>query len=348
MMQGKRQVIRDSIVIPFIGATVIAIFMELNTLKIGNISEYFESFVISFSFWVVLGNGNQFIVNEIDKRLTWLDAPIKRTIIGIMAMILFTVIASTIIFYLYVDLYMGFPYITIMKREALGEYVLTLGITFFISLWFHGRGFLLEWREAAMNVERLKTENIKSRFEFLRNQINPHFLFNSLNALSSLVYDDQKKAVDFIQKLSQVYRYVLDHQNDEVVSLKDELIFLQSFVFLNKIRFGENFQVHISGLDDLKADEAVPPVALQMLIENGIKHNEISKECKLKINISRVGDWIKVKNNLNPISAKKDESIGVGLKNISMRYAILTDKKVQIAETDDCFQVTLPILKFVS
>ena len=103
----------------------------------------------------------------------------------------------------------------------------------------HGRGFLIAWRQAAIDNEKLKTEQVAIQYNSLKNQVNPHFLFNSFNALSSLVYEDQDKAVEFIRKLSQVYRYVLDRKDEEVVPVEEELSFASNFIFLQKIRFGK-------------------------------------------------------------------------------------------------------------
>ncbi|MCP4459618.1 MAG: hypothetical protein GY816_16575 [Cytophagales bacterium] len=335
------------LVVPLVGGFVIGFFFAQNDLASGNYSGFLESAIISSVFWVVLGNGNGAIVHLIDQRWTWLETPIKRTIIGLIGMFVYTLVASTMIIYMYVELYFGASFIAVVEAEGMLSLLkVPLSITVVVALWFHGRSFLMAWRQSAIDVERLKNENLKSKFESLRSQVNPHFLFNSLNALSSLVYDDQGKAVDFIQKLSEVYRYVLDHQNDEVVDLNLEVAFLKSFVYLNKIRFGENFDVDYSNLEESNENWSVPPVALQMLLENCIKHNEVSNEHPLKIEISKKGDLITVENNLNPINVPKQDSNGLGLSNIISRYEMLSDQKVEVTETEDSFRVSIPLLKF--
>ncbi len=259
-------------------------------------------------------------------------------------MFLFTVVASLIVLFLYIELYHGASFVKSIKATGFFRAIaIPLIITTIIALWGHGREFLLSWRESAVDVERLKTENLKSKFESLRSQVNPHFLFNSLNALSSLVYADQGKAVNFIQKLSEVYRYVLDHQNDEVVDLQTEVTFLESYVFLNTIRFGNNFKVNYVDLDDLRT-YSIPPVALQMLVENCIKHNEISKEFPLIIEVRKENETIVVENNLNPIDIPKRDSNGLGLSNIISRYELLSDRKVGVEKSDTKFSVRLPLL----
>ncbi len=193
-------------------------------------------------------------------------------------------------------------------------------------------------------MEKLKNESLSSKFESLKNQINPHFLFNSLNALSSLVHADQDKATQFIQKLSDVYRYVLDHQYDEVVPAKIEVEFAKSYVYLHKIRFGENLQVNFNGINSLKREMTIPPLSLQMLVENCIKHNEISKDFPLTIDISSDDDYLVVKNNLNPLESPKRDSNGVGLGNIINRYSYLSDHEVMIDQTENQFSVSIPLL----
>lgn len=332
------------LVLPFLGSMVIALFTEWSAVKRGDMGEYLESLIISCAYWSSLANGNDFAIKLIDKRWTWLDAPVQRTIMGVIAMVTVTLVISTVIQYIMLEFYFGVSFLDQLQRNGILLYIIPFSITLFISLWFHGKRFLEEWRDAATNVERLKTENIKSKFESLRNQVNPHFLFNSLNALSSLVYDDQDKAVRFIQKLSDVYRYVLDHQNEEIVSLRKELDFLESFIYLNKIRFGENLKTTISNTNQIDNSMALPPVVLQMLVENALKHNEVSKERPLHIQIEVGADSIVVSNNINPLLGRV-ESSGLGLKNIQMRYEILSDNEVAIKQTESQFIVTVPILK---
>jgi LytS/YehU family sensor histidine kinase len=170
--------------------------------------------------------------------------------------------------------------------------------------------------------------------------VSPHFLFNSLNALTNLVYEDQEKAVKFIKQLSEVYRYVLDTRDKEVVSLTEELKFLESYLFLQRIRFGNKLRVTI----DLSGDPMLAPLALQMLIENAIKHNIISEADPLNIRIFSEDGYLTVENNLQKKSVLGERSSGVGLDNIRKRYEFLTDREVKVLETPVSFVVKLPLL----
>jgi LytS/YehU family sensor histidine kinase len=216
----------------------------------------------------------------------------------------------------------------------------SLLITLVISLFMHGRAFLLHWRSTAIDAERLKKESIAARYESLKNQVNPHFLFNSFNALSNLVYEDQDKAVKFIKKLSEVYRYVLDTREKELVPLEEEKSFLDSYLFLQQIRFGNKLrmEVNLNGTRSM-----VAPLVLQMLVENAIKHNIVSEESPLTIKLYTESDYIVVENNLQKKMVLEEESAGIGLENICSRYAFLSDRKVEIIR-ENKFMVKLPVI----
>ncbi|GAB3826006.1 hypothetical protein GCM10028895_36290 [Pontibacter rugosus] len=218
-----------------------------------------------------------------------------------------------------------------------------LFITFIISLAMHSRTFLLSWRDMAINVERLKKESIASQYESLKAQVNPHFLFNSLNVLTSLVEIDQKQAVKFIRKLSEVYRYVLDSRQKEIVPLLEELHFAESYIYLQKIRHGKALQVQ----NDLPLDAnlMVVPLALQMLLENAIKHNVALEEQPLRVHLYLEDNYLVVQNNVQE-KRIREESTGMGLPTINSRYVYLTGKKVLILSTEHNFIVKLPLLYF--
>jgi LytS/YehU family sensor histidine kinase len=213
-----------------------------------------------------------------------------------------------------------------------------MGITLAISLVLTSRSFLFNWRQTAIDAEKFKQESTIAKFESLRNQVNPHFLFNSLNALTNLVYEDQDKAAKFIKQLSEVYRYLLETREREVVQLDEEEKFLRSYLYLQEIRFGGKLNVTLS-LDD--KDCMVAPLALQMLVENAIKHNEISEDHPLQIRLFMDLDFIVVENNLQPKRILNEKSPHVGLDNICKRYEFLTEKKVQVIQ-NGTFAVRLP------
>jgi two-component system, LytTR family, sensor kinase len=202
--------------------------------------------------------------------------------------------------------------------------------------------FMEKLKKTQLEAERLKQLTTEAQFVALRAQINPHFLFNCFNVLSSLVYRDPDTSFKFISQLSNVYRYLLYNQDNKVVPLNEELAFLQSYFYLLTMRFGEN--VVIDNQIGEKTDHVVPPGVLQMLIENAIKHNVVSRKNPLTIRLAIEGNYIAVSNNILEKEVK-EESSKVGLKNITDRYSLLSDEKVKITKTESVFLVQLPILK---
>ena len=210
--------------------------------------------------------------------------------------------------------------------------------------------FFDEWRKSFMEKEKLllikeqlQKEQIISQYETLKTQINPHFLFNSLNVLSSLVHEDTNKAEDFIDEFASVYRYVLDVSGKQTTPLKKELEFIQSYYFLQKIRFGDNLKI------DILIDEDVDlyfilPLSIQLLVENAIKHNKVSKEFPLTIKISIEDGFLIVKNNLQ-IRNENIVSTGIGLKNIRERYFLYNKSEPMFNQTNDEFIAKIPLIK---
>jgi LytS/YehU family sensor histidine kinase len=215
-------------------------------------------------------------------------------------------------------------------------------VTFLLSLFFHGREFLLQWKQSAVDAERYQKESVAATYESLKSQVNPHFLFNSLNVLTSLVYKDQDKAALFIKKMSEVYRYVLDTRDKEVVDLSEELAFTDSYIHLQQIRFGDNLRIN-NQISNKQGK--VVPLAIQMLIENAIKHNEVSGEHPLEIRLAQTNGYISVTNTVQLKSAPLESHSGVGLENIRKRYEFLSVNKVIVEEGDGKFEVKIPLLQ---
>ncbi|HEX2969138.1 MAG TPA: histidine kinase [Bacteroidales bacterium] len=187
----------------------------------------------------------------------------------------------------------------------------------------------------------LERDNIQAQYQALKNQIDPHFFFNSLSVLSSMIHTDPDTATKYIQNLSRHYRYTLETTRNNIVSIADELNFLDSYLYLMKIRYPECFDVKIS-IDKSKSNQSgLPSNSLQILIENAIKHNRFKSDCPLEIEISEDDEYICVRNTIR----KKNITIpstGIGLENIRRRYELFCDKKIIIRETAEYFTVKLP------
>lgn len=302
-----------------------------------SLNHYLRVSAFSSSLWVFLWLGNAEIGNYVGNKSPWEKYPYRSFAIG-MAVTLFYTLAAVYLIVAVFDRFFRLQVLDDLQDIAFNSVVVTL----VISLFMHGRSFLLSWRAEALNSERLKKENAIARYDSLKSQVNPHFLFNSLNALTNLVYEDQDKAAKFIKQLSEVYRYVLDTRNSELVHLKEELGFLNAYLYLQQIRYGEKLHVRIE-LDQCKT--GVAPLALQMLIENAIKHNVIAEEQPLHIRLYCSDGFIIVENNLQRKKILEQDSAGIGLENIKRRYEFLSDKSVQVIEELDTFKVMLPVLE---
>jgi two-component system, LytTR family, sensor kinase len=198
-----------------------------------------------------------------------------------------------------------------------------------------------EAKELEISSALQKKENIAARYSALKNQIDPHFFFNSLSTLSSLIYESTELSEEFINHLSRHYRYILEANTDSLVTVERELDFLDSYFFLLNIRHQDNIGLSVSLADDTRAKCRLLPHSLLMLAENAVKHNTFTKEKPLVIEICEDQHYIIIRNNLNPRKLLR-ESTGVGLENIKNRYALETEKHVLVEISPDFFTVSLP------
>ena len=237
----------------------------------------------------------------------------------------------------------------IFRTEDINQvltFKLALGFTFRVNLFLHSINaivfFISQYKNAQLEAEKLKKQNAEARFEALRNQINPHFLFNSFNVLASLVHKDADTSSKFIEQLSNVYRYLLYNQKNKVVPLHDELRFIDSYIFLLKIRFADNLNI-INDIDESLSSLYIAPATLQLLVENAIKHNIVSKADPLTIKLSSEREMVIVENNIQ-LKPVKEPSSQIGLKNISERYDYLCGKDAVTIEANSHFIVKIPLL----
>lgn len=288
---------------------------------------------------VVLGTWefNRLVENQFMKKST----AIHPLILLFLASIVNVVLVSTISLYaLYVVL--GMP-----LHFNFDHWKLLTAFGFRVNLFLNCVNaivfFMNRFKKAQLEAEQLKKQNIEARFEALRNQINPHFLFNCFNVLSTLVHKDVEASSKFIAQLSNVYRYLLYNQENKIVPLKEELNFLDAYTYLLRTRFNDNLLIEnkISDCSDLIM---VAPASLQMLIENAIKHNVATRQRPLHIVIEKQDDYIVVSNTLQK-KINEEASTRIGLSNIVNRYKLLSDKPVIIKRTDAQFIVKIPVLQ---
>lgn len=205
-----------------------------------------------------------------------------------------------------------------------------------------GSYFLQQWQDSKIQQATFDKEKAQFNLELLRNQVNPHFLFNNLNTLSALIYENQDKAAGFLRMLSKVYRNILEYKNKETVSLSEELEFFDTYWNLLQIRFKDMIQVIIR-VDPNLYQKKMIPLTLQLLIENAIKHNVVSTQYPLTITIESKEDMLFVSN---PIQKKEslDYSSGLGLRIISSRYAYLSEKQFEVIDDGAHFTLKIPLL----
>ena len=291
---------------------------------------------------VLMWSGNSYLAEWLNRRYPWEQNTPKRLILSIIMTIIYTLLAWILVVYIWVILFRGqFGLDVLIKSLRVDSFLITLFITLFISIFVHSRAFLVSWKRTLIEAERLNKEQIAARYETLKNQVNPHFLFNSFNVLTTLIHKDADMAEQFVRQLSNVYRYVLESREKEVVPLSEELMQLEAFIYLMKIRFGDSLKTSIN----IHSPGNVAPLTLQMLVENALKHNEASKMNPLSIDVYQEGNiYIVIRNNVQ----KKNsigESTGVGLENIRSRYKFLSDKEIITQQESDSFTVKIPIIQ---
>jgi len=321
-----------------LGIIIVALFMRgafdsYHNFMIGAL----WAFIISITQWTGLGLINQLI----DRRIKWIEQPILRSIVGIVTLVSYSVFAFAAV--QFTMLYILYGTVPADAWHLVSQSIIyTLLISFIISLIFTAIGFFKAWKRELINAAELKTQMMAYRYESLRNQINPHFLFNSFNVLSDLVYADQAMAVKFINQLSDLFRYVLDSRDKELVPLSDELAFMHSYIYLLKTRFEDKLDLKIDL--EAKSDELIVPMTLQLLVENAVKHNEVSEAFPLQIIIRRNDTFLEVENSLQ-VKKVGEDSKNTGLKNIIQQFSYFTDRPIKVSDTDGKFLVRVPILK---
>ena len=297
-----------------------------------------KRFVITFVIWLVMWFGNAYVSHLMDKVYSWLRDPGKRFLIGIVASAIYSVLAMLVLKAFFV-LMMNIN----ITDDGPWVLVFTATISVLILSAFYLKMFLLSWRDLALQEEKMKNELLASNFEALKNQVNPHFMFNSLNTLTSLIFQNQDLAAKYVGQLSNVYRSVLNTQKEEIISITEELKMLDSYIFLQSIRFEDRFKVDVE-ISDVVKQNFIPPMVLQMLIENCIKHNEITVENPLLIDVYIEGEMICVKNKIVEKEVLPGDNSSIGLANIKARYKMLSDIPVEISNDGNQFIVRLPIL----
>ncbi|MEO0570620.1 MAG: 2TM domain-containing protein [Bacteroidota bacterium] len=298
--------------------------------------------IISAIFSFGLTAVNSYYYDGIDIRYSWEKTPQKRLWIGAIGAFVLTLITFGLLRFLIYYYFTGSSFSEFVAQETADSYVIALIITLIASLFTHAFYFYRALQKREVKEQKIIARTASASFDALKNQLDPHFLFNSLNVLTSLIEEDPHQAQKFTTSLSKVYRYVLEQKNKDLVSVDEELDFARTYVRLLKMRFEDSIVFDIpdkASHPELK----IVPLSLQLLLENAVKHNVVTASRPLHIKVFEDSGVLTVSNNLQAKEVVKKSS-GVGLQNIKQRYSILTDRAMNIVKTNTDFSVHLPML----
>ncbi|MFP3596533.1 2TM domain-containing protein [Chryseobacterium sp. SIMBA_029] len=323
-----------------------ALFFFLFFTDEKTLHNFILSFAISALYSFFLGIGNGLLNDFLNKKIPWSEATTKRAVISIVSIL----VANFILVYLcnYIN------FVIFQKAATPAEFFsgkynfmnwFMVNIALLISAFLHAKGFMEELKKTSKKEvveQKLIATSANAQFESLKNQLDPHFLFNSLNVLSSLIDENPKQAQKFTASMSKIYRYVLEQKDKELVTVEDEIEFAKTYCDLLKTRFEDSVDF-IFEVNKEDYRRYVVPLSLQLLLENCIKHNFATSSKPLIIKIFSENDILCIENNLQEREQMK-ESAGIGLANIVQRYSLLTKRNVFIEKSEDYFKVKLPVL----
>ena len=303
------------------------------------------TFLLSCLYSFGLGFGNGYINVLLDRKWDWLEQTNLRVYYGILVTVLYTVPAVLGINYIIFVVIQNMPLGSFFSERMIWVHLFYIILSLGVSTFMQARSFMVKWKQASkfeITQQKIIAGTANAKFESLKNQIDPHFLFNSLNVLSSLIEENPDNAQRFTTSLSKIYRYVLEQKDKELVSVDDELSFAKTYMNLLKMRF-ENSLFYELPTTAINPDAKVVPLSLQLLLENTVKHNVVSEQKPLHIRIFIDGDYLAIQNDFQKKEVLQDRQ-GVGLTNIVNRYAIITNRKVLVEQNEETFTVKIPIL----
>lgn len=323
-----------SFIVPFVFAGCRFHHAPFFTLEI-----YITTLLVTIALWF----GDRLIMIWSRSKYPHFEDVRKRLTLQSTSMLLFTIIGNNLFGYLLDDvIFKGKVHSHFNTDVLINSNSAAIFCTIMIIAIYESIYFMNELRKSVEEKETLKRESLNAQLSALKTQVNPHFLFNNLNTLSALIPDTPDTAIEFVQQMSKVYRHILEVQDEKSIPLRDELDVLKAYGFLLKTRFGKNIDIQID-VPAEKMQQRIVPLSLQLLMENAIKHNIVSAEKPLRINVFAENGHLVVSNNLQ-IKNQQIESTGIGLENIRNRYRLLGDKEVIVSESGKSFTVSIPLL----
>lgn len=291
----------------------------------------------------ILWLGNRYLYKRLDRSVPWLQYPSRRFFLQLISSTLFSLCCINLTYYFLKRLINEDP-----PDQTQMLVVNIYGLLFIIPVLSINFGiyFMMQWKKAEVKSNLLNERHLRSELDALRLQVDPHFLFNSLNVLAGLIEKNSKGAQYFLEKFAEVYRYILQYQKEDLVPLQIELSFVRAYVHLLEQRFGSALQVNMEIPENDNQQLAIPPMALQMLIENAVKHNVIAKETPLLVDIRLIeGNRLSIINNYQPLTLEKQHKPGTGIDNIRKRYQHLSND-MPVFQTDmEHYKVELPLFE---
>jgi sensor histidine kinase YesM len=331
-------------IIQWIGIPAFGISIPHVAGLLGNLNYHDPWYWFGYIFFTALSaliwKGNRHLLFRTRKRFTWFDKPIEKLILLFLNNIFYTsplTIAWLCLWYRIA----GFEHVQwdVILIVVLINVICVLFVTHVYETVF----MVKEQQSEQLKSAELSRAKAEAELEALKNQIDPHFMFNSLNSLSYLISTDTQKASLFTDNLAEVYRYILSQKDQTMVLLEDELTFTHKYTELLHLRFGNaiRFKKHFNS--NLDKQYLIPPTSVFVALENAVKHNEVSEQFPLQVNIDLQGDWLTITNKVRA-KRKLQHSTGIGLKNLNERFYILTGKYIGVSETKEAFEVKLPLI----
>ncbi len=338
-MKEFSKIIKVSILIT---AGIVLLNLIINFGQPVQLMELLERIGVTFIYSFVLTAVSSLFHVYATKRYSWETQTQKRLWFGAIGSVVVTVMAFGLVRWFVEVIIYGMTFENFLANERVYYYVIALTITLVVSLFIHAFYFYKALQDSKIKEQKIIAGTASAKFDALKNQLDPHFLFNSLNVLTSLIEEDPQQAQRFTTALSKVYRYVLEQKNKDLVPVNEELDFARTYIKLLTMRFEDSIEFDIPETCSIQ-DARIVPLSLQLLLENAVKHNVITSEKPLRIRVFEEDGCLVVTNNLQEKQVVKRSS-GVGLRNIQQRYSILSNRKVNINKTASEFSVKLPML----
>lgn len=328
------------VLVPFFGIVIPIVTGMINARN-------FSQWEIKFSFLYTIGiafviwQGNRYLHFSLRSYFDWHKKPVRKIVTLLFIIVFYTVPVSVLLLVGWYHLFeQGRADWDVIFRSALIIMICVIFITHVYETVF----LVKESENEMVRNEQLERARAEAELEALKNQLDPHFIFNSLNTLSHLIEENPAKARLFNDTLADVYRYILQNKARDLVVLKDELEFLYNYFSLLKIRFDSAVRLDVSVGAAAEENNLIPPISLQLLAENAIKHNEFSEKEPLVLHISLDGELLYVHNEVRKKELHRPAS-GIGLQNLKERYKLLTGLDISVRENEAVFTVLLPVLK---